>query len=201
MPLDNLQPGQTSKQFATIQEKNLQHLIKILGTKESIEALTEISKIEKSTWKDIKESIKSLADFALGGSISAIKAEIGTIVKENVDGALGPLYNELQPIINEVMRAIEPLMPYVVELVKWATDILVPIIKWIADILQEIINYFTGFGQDELVLFDGEWILRSQLPPGAVRVGDVEYRSPTERRGSDVGTGGGRTLEGRQGFV
>ena len=155
IPLDDLQPGQTSKQFASIQEKNLEHLIKILGTKESIEALTAISKIDKNTWKDINESISDLKDFALGGGISALKGEITTIVQENIQWALGPLYNELQPIINEVMRAIEPLMPFIVDIIKWGTDILVPIIQWMADVLQDIVDWFGTFGQGDLAVGAG----------------------------------------------
>ena len=144
MSKDNLQEDQSSKQFASIQEKNLEHLIKVLGTKASIDALTEIGKVEKNTWKDIKETTKSLADLALGGGISSIKAEITTIVEENIYGALAPLYNEIQPLINEVMLAIQPLMPYITELVKWATDILVPIIQWIADMIEELIDFFSS---------------------------------------------------------
>ena len=155
MSKDNLEKGQSSKQFASIQEKNLEHLIKVLGTKASIDALTEIGKVEKNTWKDIKETTKSLADLALGGGISSIKAEITTIVEENIYGALAPLYNEIQPLINEVMLAIQPLMPYITELVKWATDILVPIIQWIADVLQDIVDWFGTLGQGDLAVGAG----------------------------------------------
>ena len=60
MSKDNLQEDQSSKQFASIQEKNLQHLIKVLGTKQSIDALTALGDVDKDTWKDIKESVVSI---------------------------------------------------------------------------------------------------------------------------------------------
>ena len=145
------------------------------------ESLKLLSKIDKNTWKDIKTSLVSMADFATAGGVTALKAEIGTIIQENVEGALGPLYNELQPIINEVMRAIEPLMPYVVDIVNWATDILVPIIQWIADAIQDIIDFFTG---SRLTREDLSWVYDN-------------LRGDTGRAPSSGRVG----LEGRQGFI
>jgi hypothetical protein len=144
MPLDNLNPSQSSLSFPSIQEKNLEHLIKVLGTKESIDALSEIGDIEKDTWKDIAVSIVSLKDFVTGGGISVLKTEISGIVQEQIYGAFSPLMNELQPIIDEVYRAIEPIIPYLVEFVKWGVDVLVPVVKWIADTIQDIIDFFKG---------------------------------------------------------
>ena len=189
----DIQPGQEFHEPAA-QAANIDNLLKIFGKKESTEALEEIAKIEKNTWKDIKETTKSLADFALGGGISALKGEITTIVQENVQGALGPLYNELQPIINEVMRAIEPLMPFIVDIVKWATDILVPIIQWIADVLQDILDWFGTFGQGDLAVGAGVAIYGSLFgnpygnpfrpPPRPLPIGTTS--------GGEGGTTGGR---------
>ena len=113
------------------------------------ETLKLLSKIDKNKWKDIRKSLVSMADFVSAGGVSGLKEEMKSIIQENVQVALGPIYNELQPIINEVMRAIEPLMPFIVDIVKWATDILVPIVQWIADVLQEIIDFFTGRSLEE----------------------------------------------------
>ena len=187
MPQDDLQPGQTSKQFATIQEKNLQHLIKVMGTKEALDALTVIAKTEKNTWKDIAISAVALREFAMAGGVSGLKEEIKTIVQENVQGALGPLYNELQPIMNEVMRAIEPLMPFIIDIVKWTTDILVPIIQWIADTIQEIIDFFTGETISEKFGTDPFTVVLAR------------YERQQEREG--LGAGGGMDRRLGEGFI
>lgn len=132
------------------------------------ETLKLLSKIDKNAWKDIRKSLVSMADFVSAGGVSGLKEEMKSIIQENVQGALGPLYNELQPIINEVMRAIEPLMPFIVDIVKWATDILVPVIQWIADILQEIINFFTGVPLDIERLWFYEDLFPSEQTSGGL---------------------------------
>ena len=143
MPIDNLQPGQSSLSFPSIQDKNMESLIKVLGTKQSIDALTAIGDTDKETWKNIHESVVGIRDFVIAGGISQFKAEIKEIVNDQVYGALSPLLNEFQPLITEFYRALEPIMPYLVELVKWGVDILIPIVQWMADTIQDIINFLS----------------------------------------------------------
>ena len=154
MPKDDLTPDQSSMQFASIQEKNLQHLIKVLGTKQSIDALTALGDVDKDTWKDIKESVVSLKDFVIGGGISSIKEEIKDIIYENAQGALTPLYNELQPIINELYKAVEPLMPYITEFTKWAVDVAIPFVEWLAEAIQDILDLIQGKSDLDIHLED-----------------------------------------------
>lgn len=178
----DIQPGQEFHEPAA-QAANIDNLLKILGTKQSIEALTTISEVDKNTWKDISTTVTSLKDFALGGGISVFKDEVSTMIQENIQGALGPLYNELQPIINEVMRAIEPLMPFIIDIVKWATDILVPIIQWIADVLQDLIDIFTS---------DPGPIEENRFYRDLIYLGKID---PPALTGEAAGVGGRRRLE------
>ena len=68
----DIQPGQEFHEPAA-QQANLNNLLNIFGKPETTEALGEIAKIEKNTWKDIKETTKGLAELALRGGISSIK--------------------------------------------------------------------------------------------------------------------------------
>ena len=189
MPIDNLQPGQSSESFPSIQEKNLQHLIKVLGTKQSTDALTELGDTDKETWKNIRESVVGIRDFVIAGGISQFKAEIKEIVNEQVQGALSPLYNELQPLINEAYKILEPIMPYLVEFVKWGVDVLIPTVQWIADTVQAIIDFLTvgGHGTSYQDLYD---MLEDM---GAHMQG--EYPGSGGRPARPPGSGGGRRLD------
>ena len=144
MPLDNLTPQQSSRNFASIQEKNLQHLIKILGTKQSIEALTALGKTDKETWGKIADTVSGLKDFVIGGGISSFKEELRQIVKDEAGGILAPILNEFQPIIADLWEAFEPIMPFLVDAVTWIVEVLKPVIRWISDTIAAIIAFLTG---------------------------------------------------------
>ena len=172
MPIDNLKPGQSSESFPTIQTKNLQNLIKVLGTKQSIEALTALGKTDKETWGKIADSVTGLKDFVIGGGISAFKEEIRTIVKEEADGIFAPIMNEFQPLIAEIYEAFLPIFPYIVNAITWIVTIIKPGVEGIKVVIDVIIGILTGTLPTALEAF-GETL--PEIMQGAAR--SVNYEA------------------------
>lgn len=123
MPLDNLLPGQSSESFPSIQEKNLQHLIKVLGTKQATDALREIGDVDKETWKNIKDSIIGLNEFISLGGISSVGSQLKDVIELQFDAFLAPLKNELNQLLIDAFGPIlEKLTPLMNDLAQFIAD-------------------------------------------------------------------------------
>ena len=182
-----IQPGQAFH-LPAAQNKNIDNLLKIFGKKEATDALTELGKMDKNTWKDVKDTVIGLKDFVVGGGISTIKEEIRQVLNEEVTGIMSPLLNEFQPLFSLFYDAIEPILPLIQDVVTWIVNVLKPVIQWIADTLRAIIEFLTS-GETAATLLprlfqDLVDFLTDE--PGGTTVGAYG-----ERTGERIGGGGG----------
>lgn len=105
----DIQPGQAFHLPAS-QEKNMANLIKVLGTKQATEALTELARTTPDTWADIKESTSNLNKFMeLGGAAVIIEGFKETIDLQ-IQDALSPLTNEINQLLADALAPFDEML-------------------------------------------------------------------------------------------
>lgn len=91
------------------EERNLEDLIKIFGSKPATETLTSLAKVDKKTWQSMGTTVGVLKDFAASGGVKYFDT-IQETWELQVENALSPLTNQ---ITESVAKILEPIMPMI----------------------------------------------------------------------------------------
>ena len=110
MPRDvDIQPGSTFH-LPAAQDKNIQNLLKIFGKKEATQALTEMAKVDKSTWGDIRSTVSDLKQISALGGRSNIIAGFKATVDLQIESLFSSFTNEVDQLIADALSPIQELI-------------------------------------------------------------------------------------------
>ena len=110
MPKDvDIIPGQAFH-LPAVQQKNLTTLLGVLSKKEATEAIKAIGKTDKSTWKDISNSIIGLNDFVSAGGIKGMMESLKKTSDLQIADALSPFKNEINQLLTTQLQPIKGLI-------------------------------------------------------------------------------------------
>lgn len=104
-----IMPGQTFH-LPAAQQKNFENLLKIFSKKEATKALTEMAKVDKSTWQDIQSTVSDLKQISALGGISTILSSFGKTVELQIQDFLSPLTNEINQLMTDALLPIKGLI-------------------------------------------------------------------------------------------
>lgn len=110
MPKDvDIQPGQAFH-LPAAQEKNVNTLLKIFSKKEATAALTEMAKVDKSTWENIQSTVSDLRDISALGGVSNIVQSFRETIELQIQRITTPLTNEVNQLIIAALAPIETIL-------------------------------------------------------------------------------------------
>ena len=110
MPKDvDIIPGQAFH-LPAAQQKNLTTLLEVFSKKEATEAIKAIGKTDKSTWKDISDSITGLNDFVSAGGIKGMMESLKKTSDLQIAEALSPFKNEIDQLLTEQLQPVKDLI-------------------------------------------------------------------------------------------
>ena len=109
------------------QERNLDNLLKRLGSKPVQKAIEDLSNIEKDEWSAIATTATSLQEFVGLGGNTALFQNFGSSIKDTLKIELqyitAPLLNEINGVINSVLEPFLPMLETAINEVNSAIQI------------------------------------------------------------------------------
>lgn len=142
-------PGQSSEDFPSIQEKNLQLLTEILKKKEVTDAITVMGKIETETWVNIQDIVMGLKEIMeLGGTselLTRFAESVDDTLSTTMDTILSPLENTFRTVLGESLSPInDAIVAFSNTLATVIGNALRPIVTFITPYLESLSRFISG---------------------------------------------------------
>ena len=176
-----------------LRERNLDSLLKIFGSDEATETLTELAKVKPKTWKAMGETITLFADFIDEGTFGGL-SDIGQDFKDTlslqVEDALSPLTNQIDQALSEALSPIMPeIQAFTNEVASWFK---IAIGSWEAIIKgdwDEVLQDITDIMPDWFKVMKNDFRDRLDEMFNNLRSGSIEGLSNLPALPTGVGTG------------